>query len=161
MSRRTTKRISLAIGLVVACAVVTGSARGDSPEGSSPYWSPNVFVTVTPSDELPETQVVSVSGTGFRPLRDIAVWESSKLWWGKDGSHDRNGTKVSPASYTTTTSDADGNFGPVMVEVARTFDDLSGGTYTCAPSDDCVVQAYQIYAPGPIRTAGHHLSFAE
>ncbi len=159
MSRVSSKRMYLAIAVLIASAVVTGSARGSGPEGDNPPDSNrNASITVTPSDDLAETQVVSVSGTGFAPSREVLVVESSKAWWGKDGTHDRNGMWFSKTAYLTTMSDADGNFGPVMLEVSRTFDAYGAkgdGTYTCAPSDDCAVSAATRNT-----FARHHLSFA-
>jgi hypothetical protein len=122
-------------------------------------------MTITPSENLAETQVVTVEGSGWRPSQVVAAVQCSYPF-------SPSGTVCSPVLGTTTT-DSDGNF-TMTITVTRTFSGFvfphfELGNHTCQPTNDCVIQVTNIIAnpdpprrqlQTPQRFALHHIDFA-
>ena len=132
----------------LAVALMTSGVLADTPETSAGNFvgNPPRAITVTPDDNLPATQLVTVTGTGFAPNSPITVNEHA------------SNTAAMPVFLGSTTSDASGSFGPVTVTVQRFLpeDPLFGGIVDCTTAPfGCIVFAVD-NAPGG---AAHHLTF--
>ncbi|MDQ3896742.1 MAG: hypothetical protein M3326_05740 [Actinomycetota bacterium] len=131
-----------AVGAVLVLALAVGGwqpASGTQPEGGSE----GTFLTVDPSDDLPASAVVSLTGTGFVPdssLADNAVRVAQCTSFGSCGAE----TSFPLANRTTFT----GTF-----TVTRTLR-LSDTTVDCTQVE-CSVRAVS----GPT-FADHHLTFS-
>ncbi|MGH9224831.1 MAG: neocarzinostatin apoprotein domain-containing protein, partial [Acidimicrobiales bacterium] len=104
---------SFAIILAVAAAAVLGPispASANGPE-SDPDGDPNVTLTVSPSDNLTDGQLVQVSGAGFPPNS-----VGGRLRMCNTGD-----SRVCTAPIGTFATDASGSFAPVQVNVPQTF----------------------------------------
>ncbi len=135
------------LGAVAAMLVAFGTvmpALAHDPEGGG---SPGTLVNVTPSDSLPDTQVVSVSGTGFKAnfvdgfLQQCAAIPELSLYYCTES-----------AAFNT---NASGAFGPVNFTVTRVFDPPSPEE----PPVDCAVRACSVFAATNEKNASHHLNF--
>ena len=150
MLKRATGRIAVSMVLAgLAVALMTSGVLADTPETSAGNFvgNPPRAITVTPDDNLPATQLVTVTGTGFAPNSPIFL---NELAAGPGGAP--------PLFLGSTTSDASGSFGPVTVTVQRFLpsNPLFGGVVDCATVPfGCVVTAVD-NTPGG---AAHHLTF--
>ena len=129
-------------------ALMTSGALADTPETSAGNFvgNPPRAITVTPDDNLPATQLVTVTGTGFAPNSPITLRELA------------SNTAAMPVFLGSTTSDASGSFGPVTVTVQRFLPEAPpfGGIVDCATAPfGCIVTA----TDNTSGSAAHHLTF--
>ena len=136
-------RTAILVAFAVAVMVVlrASAVGGDSPERAAPFSTPGPqAVTVTPSTNLVDEQVVAISGTGY-PASSVVTLEQCAV-----GRGPRTGELVcSPLVGPEIRTDAAGNFGPINIPV---YDQLAQGfpqprVLTCGlPSSDCLMSAY-------------------
>ena len=152
------------LGIVVAVAALTAgsllgvsAASADSPE-NFPLGGPP-FVTVSPSSNLTDGQMVAVSGTGF-PASSVIVLSQCAVAPPIPESPQQVvcSTIVGPEIRT----DASGNFGPINIPVSEVVlqDSPSGlRALSCGPpTSDCTIDA-DIGEPGGGVGARHLLFF--
>jgi hypothetical protein len=132
-------------GLLLALAV-PGLGLADGPECDG-----SACVTVTPSDNLPETATVQVSGTGFdSPDNEVVISQCTTVHTGPD-----QGPECSlEATYTAT--DSSGAFGPVPITVHRNLQ--TDEPWDCAREVSCYVRVLARFGNALVQ---HHLTFTK
>lgn len=132
------------VATILVALVATSPALAHDPEGGG---SPGTFVTVTPSDGLPDSQVVTVSGTGFKPnwtdgfLQQCAAIPELSLYYCTESA--------------TFSTNASGAFGPVNFTITKVFDPPSPEE----PPVNCTVRSCSVAAATNEKNASHHLNF--
>jgi Ni,Fe-hydrogenase III small subunit len=143
-ARRWRLLLAVAAVLLAAAAGAPAPVRADSPEGGG---SPGTSITVTPDDNLPATQAVSVTGSGFLPNRaDGTIQQCGDPGTGAEECSDA-------VDFSTNGSGAIN--GPVSFTARRFFDPPGP-----APTVDCALVDCVIHAAVDQTNARHHLTFA-
>jgi hypothetical protein len=150
--------------LIIVGAAVLSTALGGVAVAGGPALdggTGKASITVTPAEGLGPTATVQVSGSGYKPGIGVTVVQCSALR-GTEQSEvtvaDRTICEFDKAAQATT--DADGNYGPVALEVTSTFDGTSRRgpeSHSCLPQNDC--QVVTSTKSGPNWAAWHHLTF--
>src|SRR5262249_34915515 len=131
------------LSLAAAALAPAQPALANGPEGGG---SPGTFLTVTPSDNLGSPATVSVSGTGYKPSFTTGFIEQCGVQPGL--------TLEDCVDLTTFTTDSNGAFLPVQVQVNATFQPAGA-----VPAINCRTTTCSVFASTDEKNAHHHLSF--